>query len=222
MVAAPPVSPTLASSMFWAKANQVVFVGLVIAAGCTPQRSATTPGVTSNDADPLNVPADFSLDMVVWADANVAEGRSVGGEEDLRPGRFILFCDGSLHWSDRVDHPEDEMPPLRRILRRSDMAALWTLIRQLGMDETTHATPLVNVALAEPSPDHVVYLVVLTGFGERWAFERRSPAETPPDPAMASLVKRLEELAWADERLAVPAAPPRHDFGPDPYARYRR
>ncbi len=206
--------------MFWAKVNQVVLVGLVIVAGCAPQRSATTPGLTRNDADPLNVPADFSLDMVVWADADGAEG--VGGEADLRSGRFILFCDGSLHWSDRVDHPEDEMPPLRRILRRSDMAALWTLIRQLGMDETTHASPLVNVALVEPPPDHVVYLVVLTGFGERWAFERRSPAETPPDPAMASLVKRLEELAWADGRLAVPAAPPRHDFGPDPYARYRR
>ena len=158
--------------------------------------------------------------MVVWADA--AQGRTVGGEANLRPGRFILFCDGSLHWSATVEHPEDEMPPLRRILRRSEMAALWTLIRQLGMDDSTHATPLMNVALAEPSPNHVVFLVVLTGFGERWAFERRSPAETPPDPAMASLVKRLEELAWTDDRQAVPLMPPRHDFGPDPYARYRR
>lgn len=208
--------------MVSAKANRFVIVGLVIAAGCAPQKSATAPGFTSNDADPLNVPADFSVDMVVWADVDAGEDRAVGGEADVRPGRFILFCDGSLHWSDRVDHPEDQMPPLRRILRRGEMSALWTLIRQLGMDEPTHATPMVNVALAEPPPDHVVYLVVLTGFGERWAFERLSPAGTPPDPAMASLVKRLQELAWADDRQAVPMTPPRQDFGPDPYARYRR
>ena len=208
--------------MLSAKATCFVIVGLVIVAGCAPPGPTTSPGLTSNEADPLNVPADFSVDMVVWVDVDAGEDRAVGGEAGLRPGRFILFCDGSLHWSGRVDHPEDQMPRLRRILRRGEMSALWTLIRQLGMDETTHATPLVNIALAEPSPDHVVYLVVLTAFGERWAFQRRSPAETPPDPAMASLVKRLEELAWADDRRAVPLMPPRHDFGPDPYARYRR
>ena len=114
------------------------------------------------------------------------------------------------------------MPPVRRVLSRGEMAALWTLLRQLGMDETTHSTPLENVHLVEPPPEQVSYLVVLTGYGGRWAFQRSSFPETPPDAAIASLVDRLALLAWADVRQTTPTIPRRHDYGADPYARYRR
>ena len=114
------------------------------------------------------------------------------------------------------------MPPLRRILRRADMAALWTLIRQLGMDDATKATSAVNVRLVEPPPGEVLYLVVLTADGQRWAFRRQAPSRDQPDAAMASLVGRLRELAWADAAGVVPVAPRRYEFGEDPYARYRR
>ena len=80
----------------------------------------------------------------------------------------------------------------------------------------------MNVHLVEPSPEEVRYLVVLTAFGERWAFQRSSPVGTPPDAAIASLVERLALLVWEDVRPPAPIIPRRHDFGPDPYARYRR
>ncbi len=196
---------------------------LALVDGCAAGRTADMPvGVTSHHADPLHVPADFSVDLTVWAGQSTSEPGLVAAEAHLRPGRFILYCDGSLHWSGRVDHPEDEMPPVRRVLSRGLMAALWTLIRQLGMDETTHATPLRNVHLIEPPPGEVSYLVVLTGYGERWAFQRSSSAGTPPDAAIASLVERLALLAWTDVRQPTPTLPRRHDYGPDPYARYRR
>ncbi len=102
------------------------------------------------------------------------------------------------------------------------MAALWTLIRQLGMDDATKATPAVNVRLVEPPPGQVLYLAVLTADGQRWAFQRQAPARDQPDPAMTSLVGRLRELAWADLVDVVPVTPRRYEFGADPYARYRR
>ena len=222
-VAATVVLPTLASSMMRAKVNSSLLVGLLLLTGCVasgppPPRGT---GVTTSQVDPLEVPADFSLDLIVWAD----DGRDLRQPDDappVRAGRFILFCDGSLHWSGRVEDPEDEMPPLRRILRRADMAALWTLIRQLGMDDATRATPAVNVRLVEPPPGEVLYLAVLTGDGQRWAFQRQAPSRDQPDPAMTSLVGRLSELAWADLVDVVPVIPRRYQFGPDPYARYRR
>ncbi len=196
---------------------------LALVAGCAAGRTTDMPGVVkSHHADPLHVPADFSIDLTVWAGRSTTEPGLVAAEAHLRPGRFILYCDGSLHWSGRVDHPEDEMPPVRRVLLGSDMAALWTLIRQLGMDETTHATPPGNVHLVEPPPDEVSYLVVLTGYGERWAFQRSSSPGTPPDAAIASLIERLALLAWADVRQTTPTIPRRHNYGADPYARYRR
>ncbi len=198
-------------------------VGLLLLTGCAASGPPTQrTGVTSSQVDPLEVPADFSLDLTIWADDAGAGPRQPGPDPHLRAGRFILFCDGSLHWSGRVEHPEDEMPPLRRILRRADMAALWTLIRQLGMDDVTKATPAVNVRLVEPPPREVLYLAVLTGDGQRWAFQRHAISPDQPDPAMTRLVGRLSELAWGDLVDVVPLTPRRYDFGLDPYARYRR
>ena len=208
--------------MMRANVTSLLLVGLLLLTGCAasgPPPPGT--GVTKSQIDPLEVPADFSLDMTVWADVADAAAGQPDADPHLRTGRFILFCDGSLHWSGRVEDPEDEMPPLRRILRRADMAALWTLIRQLGMDDATKATSAVNVRLVEPPPGHVLYLAVLTADGQRWAFQRQAPARDQPDPAMTSLVGRLRELAWADQVDVVPVAPRRYDFGPDPYARYR-
>ncbi len=209
--------------MMRANVTSSLLVGLLLLTGCAasgPPPPGT--GVTKSQIDPLEVPADFSLDMTVWADVADAAAGQPDADPHLRTGRFILFCDGSLHWSGRVEAPEDEMPPLRRILRRADMAALWTLIRQLGMDDATKATPAVNIRLVEPPPGAVLYLAVLTGDGRRWAFQRQAPTPDQPDPAMTILVGRLRELAWADPADPVPAAPRRYDFGADPYARYRR
>jgi len=213
---------TLGSSMTRTKVNRSL-VGLLLLTGCAVTGPPTQDaGVTSSQVDPLEVPADFSLDLTVWADGAGTTAGQTGPDPHLRAGRFILFCDGSLHWSGRVENPDDEMPPLRRILRRADMAALWTLIRQLGMDDVTNSTPAVNVRLVEPPPGEVMYLAVLTGDGQRWAFQRHASSQDQPDPAMTSLVGRLSELAWGDLVDVVPTAPRRYDFGPDPYARYRR
>lgn len=205
----------------------VLLAGLVPMTGLPAACAAKHPppaiaGVTPASIDPLEVPPDFSVDLTVWADVNARGRGAARAQPPVQPGRFILFCDGSLHWSGRVEHPEDERPPLRRVLRRADMAAIWTLIRQLGMDDAANATPPVNVHLIEPPPGQVLYLAVLTGDGRRWAVQRQTPARDEPDPAMRSLVERLSELAWASPAGTTPTAPRRYDFGPDPYARYRR
>ncbi len=208
--------------MMRAKVNSSLLVGLLLLTGCavTGPRPPGT-GITKSQVDPLEVPADFSLDLTVRVDVGVAAGQP-DADPRVRAGRFIVFCDGSLHWSGRVEDPQHEMPPLRRILRRADMAALWTLIRQLGMDDATKATPAVNVRLVEPPPGQVLYLAVLTGDGQRWAFQRQTTSPDQPDPAMTSLVGRLRALAWADPFDVVPVTPRRYEFGADPYARYRR
>ncbi len=66
-----------------------------------------------------------------------------------------------------------------------------------------------------------------TGGSRRMKVTGASPDVEPVRQLLDHAARRrfqrdLEELAWVDDRLEVPTVPPRHDFGPDPYARYRR
>ena len=166
-------------------------------------------------SDPYaTVPPDFSLDLVVLA--STVEVSPVDPEQ--RSGRFLVWVDGSLRWA---PVPRG-LPPWRRTLERREMAALWSLVKQLGMDGPDGADPPTNHKLIEQAPDETIYLLMITADGDVWGYVRRIDAGETPDPAMVQLVRHLATLAWADSPPPAAAVPRRYDFGPDPYERYRR
>lgn len=169
------------------------------------------------------MPPDFSLDVSVVAGSVPGDGaqRAAGREVFTRPGHYILLPDGSLHWA-AGDQPVPGLPPRRRVLDRRQVADLWALAQQLGLADPAQAMGPVNPRLLEVEPGQLVYLAILTGRQQRWAFERRVDAGQPQDPVMSVFVGRLAALAWVG--LAPQPAEElqrEYEFGPDPYARYR-
>jgi hypothetical protein len=187
-------------------------IGLV---GC-----ATTPTAMTSD-DPFAVaPADFSIDLIVRPDPAAADPADAA----RRAGHYVLFPDGSLHYSETGRGTPDGLPPLVRRLNRRQVAEVWSFARQSGFADPANGGEPTNISQIAADAGQVVYLIRLTGADRRWEFIRRVAPPHASDPASAELVRLLAKLAWASEEAApiAAAAPRRDDFGPDPYARYRK
>lgn len=171
--------------------------------------------------DPLSgAPDDFTVDLTILR----AEDAEPTVPVHLRPGRFVLFPDGSLHFGLDEDRGIGWLPLPRRALSRAQVAELWSDIQQLGFTEFARTDPLTNWNDLEPPADQVVYLLALTGHGKRWGFQRTIDVDGPGDSAISALTRRLAHLAWASDLPPPqsPVIPRRYDFGDDPYQRYRR
>jgi hypothetical protein len=198
-------------------------LGIWAAAGCAGPPAE--PPAAAETAIPQPVPGDFSVEIAMLSGSE--DGRTGAGRRDetgsrLWPGRFVLFCNGSLHWSAAWRDPARGLPPRRRVLDVREMAGLWELCTQLGLADPANATAPINPAVVQAAPGQTVTVAVFTGGGRRWAFVDRVVGDGPADPALAGLIDRLSELAWigSTPRPTV-EVPVRYDFGPDPYARYR-
>ncbi|MHC4080347.1 MAG: hypothetical protein ACYTFF_07775 [Planctomycetota bacterium] len=203
------------------KAVRCTLLPLLVAAGCsTPPLGEVDAGA---GADPLAaVPDDFSLDLTVRAGPEPDEGAVAPGDS-LRPGHHVLFSDGSLHWAGGGADPGRGLPPQRRVLDQGQVAGLWSLLQSLGYSNPERGAAPVNAKLLEAAPGGTVSQCVITGDGRRWAFVSRQGPGQEPDPAMPMLIDYLDELAWATAPTGRAAeGPRRNEFGPDPYARFRR
>lgn len=173
--------------------------------------------------DPLGAaPADFTLDVTVLAGRDVQQT----GEAHRTQSRYVLFPDGSLHHAVDVERERggDWLPPLTRMLTRAQMAEVWSLAQQAGFADPSTADETINFKLVTAAPNEIVYLAGVSASGDRWNYIRRGPADQPSDAGITQLVRLLAQLAWASD-LADPRVkiqPRRYDFGPDPYARYRK
>ena len=174
-------------------------------------------------ADPLDeAPADFAIDLAVLAGPEAAMA-APDAEIHRRPARYVLFADGSLHSGVTDPHAPDSLPGRTRHLNSGDRAILWSLLQQQGLAEPVPSEAGTNLRLVTPQPDEIIYIVKFTGNGRQWGLTRRNGAAEPTDPAMQQLVRRMAQLSFASDAPEEQAGfiPPRYDFGPDPYARYR-
>jgi hypothetical protein len=200
-------------------AGTVLLPLLVAACSAAPRGDADTGG----RADPLAVvPADFSLDLTVQVVPDDERQGPGGREVSPRSAHYVVFCDGSLHWEAGAPDPAQGLPPLRRVLDRRQVAGLWSLLERLGYTDPDSAEAPANPRLVEAAPGQTVSLGIITGRGRRWAVESRAGPDGGPDPAMAGLIEHLDGLAWAQSETESAGPPRRPEFGPDPYARYRR
>ena len=173
------------------------------------------------DPDPLGAaPIDFTLDVTILAGEDINNRP----EAQWRQSRYVLFSDGSLHYGADNERKADWMPVLARRLSRERVAEIWSLSQQLGFADPVNGDVPTNFMSISPSSSEVVYLIAYTGSNHRWEFVRRTEPGNIVDPASVTLVRRLAMLAWADDLLSRERSllPNRYDFGPDPYARYRR
>ena len=203
------------------KAVRSTLLPLLVAAGCSAPPSGE--GGAGAGTDPLAaVPDDFSLDLTVRAGPEPQEG-AVAPDLSLRPGHYVVFCDGALYWAAGGAEPARGLPPQRRDLDRGQVAGLWSLLERLGYADPNRGAAPVNAKLLDAAPGETVSLCIITGNGRRWAFVSREGPDQEPDPAMPRLIEHLDGLAWATSAAQPAAAGPRRpEFGPDPYARYRR
>jgi len=175
------------------------------------------------------VPPDFALDVSVWCGADVPERP----EAHLRPGRFIMFADGSLHYGVDVisrdarargeDHGGlDWRPGRTRDVRHQDLVDLWALVERLGYGDPEGGTAPINPRLLDPPDAETIrYVITCVARRHRRMFVQDAGAALTHDPV--ALVRRLAALAWVTDQPMSNTyiAPIRYDFGPDPYERFR-
>lgn len=166
------------------------------------------------------VPADFAVDVAIL----------LGPEADppplahRRPGRLMLLPDGTLRYDPESDLGPNRRPGITRRLTAGEIAEVWDVAVAAGLTDADAADPMVNLQRVRPEPDGLVYHLEFAGDDRRWQFHRSGPVDAAEEDALSGFVRHLADLAWATDEppRAVRALPLRYDFGPDPYARYRR
>lgn len=168
------------------------------------------------------MPADWTLDATILAGPD-ADDRTAA---HLRPSRYTVFPDGSLHYADADEDAFRRgtawLPPRTRTLPDAEVAGVWALARELGFTDPGAGELPRNAGLIRPPADGRAIIIDVSGADTRRMFVFRSDDAEGEDRA-ERLVRHLAALAWADDRERDPAfvPPSRYDLGPDPYARYR-
>jgi hypothetical protein len=133
---------------------------------------------------------------------------------------MVLLPDGSLHAAAGELVVDGARPGLARVLYRHQVADTWALLERL--DFIGSGTPPAG-PVHPPGAAEIVHVVEITSDGARMRIEKRILGEDKSG-ATTHLVRALGGLAWL--RDVPPAssfvAPTRYDFGPDPWARYRK
>ena len=178
----------------------------------------TSCSTTSRRVDPFGaVPDDFSVDLTILS-------RPQGDRADQRTSRIVLEPDGSLRYMARRGIGPNTFPPLIRRLDREQMARVWDSAARLGLTDPGVADVDADLRRVKPpSRRGCVWLLVLTGEGDRWNFTRAAEGDEQPDAAIVAFGRELGALAWAPDRAThvAKADPVRWDYGPDPWAAYR-
>ena len=168
--------------------------------------------------DPMATPTDLCADVTVLAGTG-AEARR---EPWMRQGKMILFADGTVLADLGPSVNTRTRPGLARTLYQKQVRQMWDLARTLGFASPELADFDGNPELVEAGEGELVYLMTFSADQRRWTFVRRCPAKDGPDQATATWVKAMAEAAFLRELPADQGTPIRYDFGPDPYAWFRK
>ena len=180
--------------------------GLLLLAGCSQPRMETS--------DPLGgVPDDFSVDLTLLSGA-------AGDRAHQTTSRLVVLADGSLHFDAKPGRGPNTMPGWVRRLDREEMARLWDAAVRLGLTDTARADAVADLRRARrPVGGGSVWLLAMTGNGDRWNFLRSIGPEGKPDPAIQAFARDALALAWAKDsaRAHRSVEPMRWDYGGNPW-----
>lgn len=173
---------------------------------------------TVQRVDPYGaVPDDFSVDLTILV-------RPQGERADQRSSRIMVEADGTLRYQADPDMGPNTVPPMVRRLDREQLARIWDSAARLGLTDPTQADPTANLLMVDkPVKRGSIWMLVITGQGDRWNFTRRAEGDSQPDAAIVTFGRELAALAWAPDELArtAPTEPERWNYGADPWAAWR-
>ena len=184
------------------------------------QQAATSEPQTTGDRSPLatsSVPDDFSVDITILA-------AEEGPRAEARNARYVLFPDGTLRYANLPGRGPNTLPPIVRRLSHRQVEELWNRVRQLGLTDISRADEVRNFRKVWSPWEGHVYLFAFTADGEYWNFTRKVDPGQELDPGLRSFLRNMAALAWAkdDADATIAIDPKRYDYGPDPYAQYRK
>lgn len=211
-------------------AGALVIAAGLLGCGTPPPAGGAPPGAVEH-AGPVRtgLPDDLTIDCLVRVGPRRGEDHE--GVQN-RSRRYLLQPDGSL----RVGDPAG-LPPVRRVLSRPDMEAVWELLQDRGFRPAVGgsrpdggrgaagalAEPTGNPALLAPDgPAGAVIAVSGRSDGRTWWRVVRLSAQEAVPPAFADVIRMFARCAWEPDVPPDPRriAPRRYEFGPDPYAWY--
>jgi hypothetical protein len=184
-------------------------------AGLTVAGCAASPRAGVAGPLPESAPSDLTFEVRA-----TRSDPAHAGAQPSPVGRFVLLADGVLRYSHQGRTGSDLLPGRAVQLSLSEVDQLWRMVRE--MIETGR--------LVEGSPEQAdVTRAAAMPFVQVRAMRRTWTAAAPHagSEAPATLAPLIEMLSSAsgrdvDQAAASRAAPRRSDFGPDPYAMYRR
>lgn len=204
-------------------------------AGC-----ASAPTGSRSSISPA-MPEDLVIDSTVLVgnrlQFDMERAGGLGWPVHLRPSRAIVMPDGALRSELGAPLGVDERPGITRQLYRDQVRTLWQTLTEYGFQAPEPGDERGNPALLDPADGEVVQVLTIRANGESWSIVRRfTPAmdkdgtlpsrgdATGEDPRLRAFLRRLLALAWASDLPpeGLFSVPERYDFGPDPWARYRR
>jgi hypothetical protein len=173
---------------------------------------------TPPSVDSAATPGDFTSDVTVLAGKG-AENRR---EPWMRQGKMILFSDGTVLADLGPSVNGRTRPGQARVLYQRQVRQMWDLATKLGFGDPEAGDFSGNPDTLEPADGELLYVLAFSGGGRRWTFVRRAPVDKGPDEATVQWVRTMAEAAFLRELPEGMDLPVRYDFGPDPYAWFRK
>ncbi|MDA0802631.1 MAG: hypothetical protein O2819_02610 [Planctomycetota bacterium] len=163
-------------------------------------------------------PSDFAVEVVVQP-ANPATPEALA---ERRPAVYLLQPGGEYSAAMGIPDPSVVRPAPMRHLDPSQVDAMWELLVGLGFDPRRSTAPVAagqRPGMTNGTQSCMVAIWVRGDGSARWWHlpidgEAASPAAT-------RVARQCAALAWATDGIPPRTAPPRFDFGPDPYASFR-
>ncbi len=178
---------------------------LVTACASAPQRS------------PDRAPTDLAIEVVVQP----ASPETPAIQAQFRPAVYLLQPGGEFAVVTGVVDPTVVKPAPLRYLDQHDVDAFWQRLCASGFDPTVGAGKAGAGTRPIPAPgeqDCTVSIWVRADGHSRWWHAAIDGNDAEPNAA--HLARLCAALAWERDGLPARTAPPRFDFGPDPYASF--
>ncbi len=167
---------------------------------------------------PDQAPTDLALEVVIQP----ARPEVAAEQAQLRPAVYLLQPGGEFAAVTGVIDPTVVKPAPLRYLDQREVDALWQLLRAGGFDPTVGEGPAgagSRPVRATSDAACTVSIWVRADGHSRWWHASIDGSSAEPQAAL--LARLCAFLAWEQDGIAPRTAPPRFDFGPDPYSSFK-
>ncbi len=155
---------------------------VLFAVGCASK--GPTP-----DEPPQQFPSDFSIDMAIFAPADLA-----AIPDDLKPGVFVLKPGGAVHIRMGQTAIDARHPPFTGRMSPAQAAQVWNVVQDSGLLAHDNISQVSASSLVGKRFSRSVAALVLTAHGKRKWFKVALDTPTADASTIRSLIARLSRF----------------------------